>query len=89
MPEDSSTLPAVVIYLIDPFSYGQEWSELHRLAMVGLLRCYQQMVLPAHLQNNTFLQVGSTFVLYALNDEIGDKIGVKGIVLLKCIMLKK
>ncbi|XP_076473040.1 mediator of RNA polymerase II transcription subunit 13-like [Babylonia areolata] len=55
--EDSSTMPAVVIYLIDPFSYGQEWSELHRLAMVGLLRCYQQMVLPPHLHNNTVLQV--------------------------------
>ncbi|KAL8613177.1 hypothetical protein ACOMHN_042986 [Nucella lapillus] len=55
--EDSSTMPAVVVYLIDPFSYGQEWSELHRLAMVGLLRCYQQMLLPPHLHNNTVLQV--------------------------------
>ena len=56
VPEDSA-MPAVVVYLIDPFSYSQEWSELHRLAMLGLLRCYQQMVLPPHLQNSTFLQV--------------------------------
>lgn len=55
--DDTSTMPAVVVYLIDPFSYGQEWTDLHRLAMVGLLRCYQQMVLPPHLQNNIFLQV--------------------------------
>ncbi|KAK7490637.1 hypothetical protein BaRGS_00018054 [Batillaria attramentaria] len=55
--EDSSPMPAVVVYLIDPFSYGQEWADLHRLAMVGLLRCYQQMVLPPHLQNSIFLQV--------------------------------
>ncbi|KAK7088057.1 mediator of RNA polymerase II transcription subunit 13-like isoform X2 [Littorina saxatilis] len=56
IPEDS-TMPAVVVYLVDPFLFGQEWSDLHRLAMVGLLRSYQQMVLPPHLQNNTFLQV--------------------------------
>ena len=54
---ENSTMPAVVVYLIDPFSFGQEWSDLHRLAMVGLLRCYQQMVLPPQLQNSTFLQV--------------------------------
>jgi hypothetical protein len=60
LPEDGS-LPAVVVYLIDPFSYSQEWSPLHRLAMVGLLRAYQQMVLPPHLLNNTYLQVNTVF----------------------------
>ena len=72
-PEDSSTLPAVVIYLIDPFSYGQEWSELHRLAMVGLLRCYQQMLLPPHLHNSTFLHVGGLWIwiwIYTLQEPV-------------------
>ncbi|XP_076453407.1 mediator of RNA polymerase II transcription subunit 13-like [Babylonia areolata] len=54
---EDSTMPAVVVYIVEPFSYGQDWSDLHRLAMVGLLRAYQQMVLPSHLHSNTFLQV--------------------------------
>ncbi|XP_025089778.1 mediator of RNA polymerase II transcription subunit 13-like isoform X2 [Pomacea canaliculata] len=55
--DDGSTMPAIVVYFIDPFSYGQDWADLQRLAMIGLLRCYHQMVLPPHLQNNIFLQV--------------------------------
>lgn len=59
MPE----LPAVVVYLVDPFSGGQwEDDEVRRLATLGLLRCYQGMV--AELQEsgrsfNVQLQVSS------------------------------
>ncbi|GFO14516.1 mediator of RNA polymerase ii transcription subunit 13 [Plakobranchus ocellatus] len=53
--------PGIVIYLVDPFSYGQDGGEaggsISRLAMVGLLRCYQQMMLPDHLANNLNLQL--------------------------------
>ncbi|RUS84802.1 hypothetical protein EGW08_007417 [Elysia chlorotica] len=54
--------PGIVIYLVDPFSYGQEGGDagagsISRLAMVGLLRCYQQMMLPDHLASNLSLQL--------------------------------
>lgn len=51
--------PGIVIYLVDPFSYGQDsgLGSISRLAMVGLLRCYQQMMLPDHLANNLSLQL--------------------------------
>ncbi|GFR59275.1 mediator of RNA polymerase II transcription subunit 13, partial [Elysia marginata] len=54
--------PGIVIYLVDPFSYGHEGGDagtgsISRLAMVGLLKCYQQMMLPDHLANNLSLQL--------------------------------
>ncbi|XP_046361472.2 mediator of RNA polymerase II transcription subunit 13-like isoform X2 [Haliotis rufescens] len=57
--DDNNHCPAVVVYLIDPFTYGNAWDDDSRLAMVGLLRCYHQMVqsLPENLQNNMCLQV--------------------------------
>lgn len=56
---DSSDCPALVVYLVDPFTYGHEWDDLNRLAMIGLLHCYQQMLttLPDHHQSNICLQV--------------------------------
>lgn len=58
--DDHGDGPALVVYLIDAFSYSQDWDDhLNRLSMLGLLRCYQQLhaTLPEHLQNNMYLQV--------------------------------
>ncbi|XP_055863166.1 mediator of RNA polymerase II transcription subunit 13-like isoform X2 [Biomphalaria glabrata] len=56
--EDTNTeAPGIVVYLVDPFSYGQDGESVSRLAMIGLLRCYQQMALPEHLANNLSLQL--------------------------------
>lgn len=58
--EKPTDCPALVIYIIDPFSYGQNSeSELDRLIKIGLLRCYLQLVksLPDHLQQNINLQI--------------------------------
>ena len=55
--EVSSSQPGIVIYLVDPFSYGTDPGSISRLAMIGLLKCYQQMSLPEHLANNLCLQV--------------------------------
>jgi len=57
--DDSGNSPALVVYLINPFTFGQDWGNLDRLVMLGLLKCYQQLVknLPEHLQNNVYLQV--------------------------------
>jgi hypothetical protein len=36
--EESSEAPAIVIYMIDPFSYGNDNMDLVRLSSIGLLR---------------------------------------------------
>ncbi|KAH9525637.1 Mediator of RNA polymerase II transcription subunit 13-like [Bulinus truncatus] len=55
--ENNTEAPGIVVYLVDPFSYGQDGDSISRLAMIGLLRCYQQMALPEHLANNLSLQL--------------------------------
>lgn len=58
--EDSTAeCPALVVYMVDPFTYSQEWDHLNRLAMIGLLHCYQELVktLPEQMQNHVSLQI--------------------------------
>ena len=58
--DDSQNTPALMVYLVDPFTYSSDWNpDLERLTKIGLLRCYQQLVkaLPEHMQNNVSLQV--------------------------------
>ncbi|CAL1546108.1 unnamed protein product [Lymnaea stagnalis] len=55
--DNNPEAPGIVVYLVDPFSYGQDGETISRLAMIGLLRCYQQMALPEHLANNLSLQL--------------------------------
>ncbi|ELU05357.1 hypothetical protein CAPTEDRAFT_103103 [Capitella teleta] len=56
---DADDVPALVVYMVEPFSYGQEWDDLKRLSMLGILRCYHDMIagLPAMLRENTQLQI--------------------------------
>ena len=53
--------PAVVIYMIDPFSFGAETSDVMRLSSLGLLRCFSQMLplLNDVLKHNIYLQLVS------------------------------
>lgn len=53
--------PAVVIYLVEPFTVGSESSEVERLACIGLLKCFSSVVqaLPENLRNNMAVQVVS------------------------------
>ena len=65
--EDSTAeCPALVVYMVDPFTYSQEWDHLNRLAMIGLLHCYQELVktLPEQMQNHVSLQVCCCLFLY-------------------------
>ncbi|XP_022241525.1 mediator of RNA polymerase II transcription subunit 13-like isoform X2 [Limulus polyphemus] len=57
--EDEQHPPALVIYIIEPFTYGSIDNDLYRLASVGLLRCYTHMLkfLPEHIKNNIHLQM--------------------------------
>lgn len=58
--DDSYECPAVVVYIINPFSYAaQDWDDLNRLAVIGLLRCYNEVLsmLPENMKNNIYLQI--------------------------------
>ncbi|XP_055343642.1 LOW QUALITY PROTEIN: mediator of RNA polymerase II transcription subunit 13-like [Paramacrobiotus metropolitanus] len=60
-PERDDPHPVIVIYLLDPFSYGtaHRLEPLHRLACVGLLRAYQELCrnLPDTLRESVVLQL--------------------------------
>lgn len=56
----SQECPALMVYLIDSFTYGSDWDpSVERLTKVGLLKCYNQLVksLPETLQQNISLQI--------------------------------
>uniref|UniRef100_T1IJV1 Mediator of RNA polymerase II transcription subunit 13 n=1 Tax=Strigamia maritima TaxID=126957 RepID=T1IJV1_STRMM len=57
--DDESQVPAVVVYMVDPFTYWSDHPEVHRLATLGLVRCYLQVIrcLPENIQNNIHLQI--------------------------------
>uniref|UniRef100_A0A6A7FQQ3 Mediator of RNA polymerase II transcription subunit 13 n=4 Tax=Hirondellea gigas TaxID=1518452 RepID=A0A6A7FQQ3_9CRUS len=57
--EDEGPPPAIMVYLVDPFSVGHDHPEMHRLITLGLLRCYKQMLdcLPPHMQANVHVQI--------------------------------
>ena len=65
IPTDTgqSESPAIVIYMINPFTYGNDSDHLSRQAMIGLLKCYQEIIpkLPESMQNSIYLEVGSCF----------------------------
>ena len=63
-------VPAVVIYMVDPFSLGaDENSELLRLSCLGLLRSYAQMLphLSDILRSNIYLQLVSVQSIFELS----------------------
>jgi mediator of RNA polymerase II transcription subunit 13 len=57
--EDPHKQPAIVIYIIEPFTFGSNDKDLYRLSNVGLLRCYSQILryLPDNLKNSIHLQL--------------------------------
>ena len=61
--ESDRSPPAVVIYMVDPFSHGGSGGnpELSRLASLGLLKCFSQLLphFKAGLRDNIFLQLVS------------------------------
>ncbi|CAG7730040.1 unnamed protein product [Allacma fusca] len=57
--EDERDPPALVVYLVEPFGFGADNKDLHRMANLGLLRCFASMLnfLPDNIKNNITLQV--------------------------------
>jgi mediator of RNA polymerase II transcription subunit 13 len=58
-PDENAEIPTIVVYMVDPFTYGNDWDELSRLSTLGMLRCYQEMVesLPESMRDHVQLQV--------------------------------
>ncbi|XP_013416581.1 mediator of RNA polymerase II transcription subunit 13-like isoform X2 [Lingula anatina] len=69
--DEASEVPALMVYIVDPFTQGQQWEGISRLSMMGLLRCYQELInnLPESLQNNVHLQI---LPLQTILDRSGD-----------------
>ena len=66
--------PAIVIYIVDPFSYGVDNPELMRLSNLALLRCFTNMVadkrLPSEaLRQSLYLQTISLEAIYSVTGE--------------------
>ncbi|MEQ2202299.1 hypothetical protein XENOCAPTIV_012735 [Xenoophorus captivus] len=52
--------PAIVVYIVDPFSYENADKEVHSsTSTLGLLRCFMEMLpfLPAHIRNAISVQI--------------------------------
>ena len=52
--------PAIVVYIVDPFSHEDEERDTHSSVWtLGLLRCYVEMLqfLPPHIRNSVSVQV--------------------------------
>eukprot|EP00095_Tigriopus_kingsejongensis_P006785 maker-scaffold794_size96255-snap-gene-0.18 protein:Tk06785 transcript:maker-scaffold794_size96255-snap-gene-0.18-mRNA-1 annotation:"thyroid hormone receptor-associated" len=59
-PDDSeSDPPAIMIYLVDPFSFGVENLDMRRFSNLALLRCFMQMLphLKGPIRHNIHLQI--------------------------------
>ncbi|CAL4061099.1 unnamed protein product [Meganyctiphanes norvegica] len=73
--EEECPPPAILVYLVDPFSVGQDHPDMHRLVTLGLLRCYKYMLegLSETMQNNVYLQIVSLESILELSGESNDR----------------
>lgn len=57
--DDEKDPPAIVIYVVEPFSYGSDSPELQRLACLALLRCYSNILngVPDTIRNSINFQI--------------------------------
>lgn len=58
--QDDTDPPCVVVYIVEPFSCGNDSAELHRFVCLALLRCYSNMLsaIPDSIRSNITFQVG-------------------------------
>ena len=62
--------PAVVIYMIDPFSYGVDNMELQRLSSMAMIRCFSDIMhdtrIPDNIRQSVYLQTVSLETVYSI-----------------------
>lgn len=63
--------PALVVYVVDPFSFGEDNCDMLRLANLALLRSFTQIFpqLPNSLKHNIYLQVVSLESIFELTQK--------------------
>lgn len=72
--------PAIVVYIVDPFSYEDADKEVHSSTYtLGLLCCYMEMLqlLPAHIKNAVSVQVLYIFYFFPTAVGVGLKYNSK------------
>ncbi|KAK7874246.1 hypothetical protein R5R35_006284 [Gryllus longicercus] len=57
--DDSQEPPAIVVYLVDPFTMGRDSVEMQRMACLGLLRCFTTVLaaVPETVRSNISVQL--------------------------------
>lgn len=57
--DEAEEPPALVVYLVDPFTIGSDSPDLQRLACLGLLRCFASVhsAVPETVRNNISVQL--------------------------------
>jgi hypothetical protein len=57
--DDDAEPPALVVYLVDPFTIGSDSTDLQRLSCLSLLRCFTTVLsaIPESIRNNISVQV--------------------------------
>ncbi|RWS28447.1 Mediator of RNA polymerase II transcription subunit 13-like protein [Leptotrombidium deliense] len=74
--DDPNKQAAVVIYIVEPFTFANMDDELYRLSCLGLMRCYIQMLkyIPEQMQSHIHLQLVSLDAVLGLGkDFLGSK----------------
>ena len=70
LPDPSSEPPAVVIYMIDPFSYGVDNMELARLSSMAMIRCFSDILcdqrIPDTIRQSVYLQTVTLDTVYSV-----------------------
>ena len=64
--------PAIVIYMIDPFSFGVDNLELQRLSSLAMMRCFSDILhdsrIPDNIRQSVYLQTVNLETVYSLGD---------------------
>ena len=65
--------PAIVLYMIDPFSHGVDNIELQRLSSMALMRCFSDILhdtrIPDNIRQSVYLQTVSLDTVYSVAGE--------------------
>lgn len=64
--DDDVEPPALVVYLVDPFTIGSDSTDLQRLSCLSLLRCFTTVLsaIPESIRNNISVQVCYMLVMF-------------------------
>ena len=72
LQDQVSEPPAIVIYMIDPFSFGVDNLELQRLSSLAMMRCFSDILhdsrIPDNIRQSVYLQTVSLETVYSVGD---------------------